>query len=88
MILGYEGNKAISISGLVVGVIFLILAVYTYFFTYIKKDSQGYLLKLPYRAAVKVDAPILDKQWRNFKIYKLNNDFQNYSVLMFSRKKN
>ena len=38
-ILGYEGNKAISIPGIVVGIIFLLLAVYTWSFSYLQKGG-------------------------------------------------
>nr|WP_297950091.1 hypothetical protein [uncultured Lactobacillus sp.] len=87
-ILGYEGNKTISIPGIVVGVIFVLLAIYTWTFSYLQKDKDKLILKLPYRSKVKVDQMTLRSSWHNFQIYQLKSDYQNYSILMMSRKKN
>ncbi|MBI1710148.1 hypothetical protein HYQ50_1135 [Lactobacillus crispatus] len=87
-ILGYEGNKAISIPGIVVGIIFLLLAVYTWSFSYLQKGGEKILLKLPYRSKVKINQMTLLSSWRNFQVYQLKSDYQSYSVLMMSRKKN
>lgn len=87
-ILGYEGNKAISIPGIVVGIIFLLLAVYTWSFSYLQKGGDKILLKLPYRSKVKINQMTLLSSWRNFQVYQLKSDYQSYSVLMMSRKKN
>lgn len=40
MILGYEGNKAISIPGIIVGLIFIALAGYTWYFSYLQKNRK------------------------------------------------
>ena len=71
MILGYEGNKAISISGIVVGIIFTILLIYTWVFSYVAKSNDQFILKLPYRTKMKVNQPTLRAQWRIFQIYQL-----------------
>lgn len=87
MILGYEGNKAISISGIVVGLIFGLLLFYTIYFSYLQKDGKQFVFKLPYRTKVKVNQPILYAQWRVFRIYKIRNEFQNYSILVIQTRK-
>ncbi|WP_334204551.1 EbsA family protein [Lactobacillus amylovorus] len=87
MILGYEGNKAISISGIVVGIIFTILLIYTWAFSYVAKSNDQFILKLPYRTKKKVNQPTLRAQWRIFQIYQLKGEVQNYSILVISRKK-
>ncbi|MCT7690367.1 MAG: hypothetical protein N5837_04070 [Lactobacillus crispatus] len=87
-ILGYEGNKAISIPGIVVGIIFVILTICTWTFSYLQKDKDKLILKLPYRSKVKINQMTLLSSWRNFQVYQLKSDYQSYSVLMMSRKKN
>lgn len=87
MILGYEGNKAISISGIVVGLIFTILLVYTWLFSYLAKNKNQFILKLPYRTKINVNEPILRAKWHCFQIYQLKGEVQNYSILVISRKK-
>lgn len=87
MILGYEGNKAISISGIVVGLVFGLLLLYTIYFSYLQKDGKHFIFKLPYRTKMKVKQPILYAEWHSFKIYKIKNEFQSYSILVVSRKK-
>ena len=87
-ILGYEGNKAISIPGIVVGIIFVILTICTWTFSYLQKDKDKLILKLPYRSKVKIDQMTLHANLHNFQIYQLKSDYQNYSILMMSRKKN
>lgn len=87
MILGYEGNKAISISGIVVGIIFALALVYTWLSSYLMKSKDQFILKLPYRTKIKVNKPTLYAEWRNFKIYQLKGEVQSYSVLVISRKK-
>ncbi|EEJ73050.1 hypothetical protein [Lactobacillus ultunensis] len=87
MILGYEGNKSISISGIVVGLIFCLLLLYTICFSYFQEDGKQFIFKLPYRTKMKVSQPILYAKWRNFQIYKIRSEFQSYSILIISRKK-
>lgn len=87
MILGYEGNKSISIPGIVVGIIFILLLIYTWHFSYLMKSKDQFILKLPYRTKAKVNKPTLYAEWRNFKIYRLKGEVQNYSILVISRKK-
>lgn len=87
-ILGYEGNKAISIPGIVVGCIFFVLLAYTLLYSFFEKSQNKYLLKLPYRTQMEVNKPILIAKWHMFEIYQLKSEFQSYSVLVFSRKKN
>lgn len=87
-ILGYEGNKAINIPGMVVGFIFIVLLVYTWLYSFFENSKNKYLLKLPYRTQIKVSKPVLIVKWRIFEIYRLKSEFQSYSVLVFSRKKN
>ena len=87
MILGYEGNKAISISGIVVGIIFTILLIYTWVFSYVAKSNDQFILKLPYLTKMKVNQPTLRAQWHIFQIYQLKGEVQNYSILVISRKK-
>ena len=77
--MGYEGNKAISIPGIVVGIIFLLLAVYTWSFSYLQKGGDKILLKLPYRSKVKINQMTLLSSWRNFQVYQLKSDYQSYS---------
>lgn len=69
------------------GFIFVILVIYTFLYSYFESKNTNYFLKLPYRAKLEISEPILIKQWRCFKLYKLKSEFQNYSVLVFSRKK-
>ncbi|AEG40218.1 MAG: hypothetical protein LKU_01060 [Lactobacillus kefiranofaciens] len=87
MILGYEGNKAISIPGIIVGLIFIALAGYTWYFSYLQKTEKDYLFKLPYRNQVHAKKVFLLKKWHNFEIYQVRSEFQNYSILVISRKK-
>lgn len=88
MILGYEGNKAISVPGIIVGIIFVLLTIYTWYFSYFENKDKKIIFKLPYRTKQAVSQPVLYKEWRNFKVYQLKGEFQNYSVLIISRKKN
>lgn len=88
MILGYEGNKAISIPGIIVGLIFIALLAYTWYFSYLKQDENNFWLKLPYRNKVKIGRPVLLKKWHFCEVYQIKSEFQNYSILLFSRKKN
>ncbi|AJP46517.1 membrane protein [Lactobacillus acidophilus] len=88
IILGYEGNKAISVPGIIVGLIFILLAIYTWRFSYFEKRENQIIFKLPYRTRQKVSQPVLYKKWRNFQFYRLKGEFQSYSILIILRKRN
>lgn len=84
----YESNKSFSMPSFILCSIFIILLVYTWFFSFIKEDNNTFKIKLPYQKAVKVEKPKLISSWSIFEIYEVSNQIEKYYYLSIKRRKN
>lgn len=86
VIFGYEKDKSVSLPCLILSIIFVILVVYTWFFSYFKEDkNQKYLFKLPYHSLDKIAQPRLSASWKMFKFYEIKDNYHNYLVMCIQK---
>ncbi|QNQ80418.1 hypothetical protein [Lactobacillus sp. PV034] len=84
----YESNKTISLPSLILCSLFVILLIYTWFFSYTKRvKSEEFEFKLPYRKKSKISKPQIIFQWHFIRTLKINDKYQKYYVIEFNRKK-
>ncbi|WP_240404972.1 EbsA family protein [Lactobacillus jensenii] len=70
LIIALEGNKAIMWPAVIIGSIFLVIAIYTFLCSYIKEEKNSLLLKLPYKKKVVLtQKPQKVASWHAFHIY-------------------
>lgn len=87
-IFGYESNKSLSVPGLVLGIIFGLLVIYTWLYSYFKESkSKNFLFKLPYRSISKIDQPKLRTSWKIFDLYEIKDNYHNYLVMCINKRK-
>lgn len=87
IIFGYESNKSLSVPGLVLGIIFGLLVIYTWMCSYFKESKQNHLFKLPYRSIVKISQPKLRTSWKIFDFYEIKDNYHNYLVMCINKRK-
>lgn len=87
VIFGYENDKSVSLPCLILSIIFVILVIYTWLFSYFKKDkNKEYLFKLPYHSLSKVGQPRLRTSWKIFNFYEIKDNYHKYLVMCIQRK--
>lgn len=86
-IVGYESNKAISYPALILGAIFVVIAIYTWFNSYFQKKASVYWLKLPYRQKLQLQDLKIKWQWKAVVVYEASSKINTYLLLALKRKK-
>lgn len=81
VIFAYESNKALSLVSLCLCGLFGILLIFTWFNSFIQKQDQIYLFKLPYRKKQEISKPELVKKWHKIKVYEIKDSYQKYYVV-------
>lgn len=87
VIFGYEKDKSVSLPCLILSIIFVIWLIYTWLFSYFKKDNKNYSFKLPYRSLNKVGQPRLRASWKMFDFYEIKDNYHNYLVMCIQKRK-
>lgn len=85
LILGYEGNQMIVWSSIIVGLVFVVLVIFTWFNSYVVLTKDKTILKLPYlRKKVLSAKPRLLASWHRFEIYQLaTSKYQKVVYMIF-----
>ncbi len=88
-IIGYESNQKISFDALLIGTLFIIGVIYTFFFSYIRSSKNRFEICLPYRGKqILIQQPQLCLQWHFLAFYRVKlSSHQQFCYMTFNRKR-
>lgn len=87
LILGYEGSQSIVWPAIIVGIIFGVLLLFTWFNSYVELTKKQTVLKLPYlKKIILTSKPQLLASWHKFKIYTIAiSEYQTAKYLVIDK---
>ncbi|MBP2058023.1 hypothetical protein J2Z60_001198 [Lactobacillus colini] len=83
----YEKDKALSLPGLILSIVFVVWAGYTWLYSYFEEQNGQYLFKLPYKSTARVTQLNLRSSWKKFDLYEIKDNYYSYFVVCVKSKK-